>query len=91
MQSLESVLAEQGLNLPGWSLDQAMAISADGTTIVGLGHAPSGATEAWIAVIPEPQAARMLALGVPLLFAHLRRKRMAKTESLRARIPASPA
>ena len=49
MQSLESVLAEHGLNLTGWNLGQARGISADGTTIMGFGNAPSGATEAWIA------------------------------------------
>ena len=73
MRSLKSVLEEQGLSLAGWDLSQAHAISADGTTIIGYGIAPSGWTEAWIAVIPEPRAASLLVLTAPLLLWHLGR------------------
>ncbi len=43
-----------GLNLNGWRGLIATDISADGTTIVGYGYDPSGGTQAWRAVIPEP-------------------------------------
>ena len=49
MQSLRDVLVSQGDDLTGWRLTQASGISADGTTIVGLGINPSGQTEAWLA------------------------------------------
>ena len=57
MQSLQELLvAEQGLAgaLDGWTLETATGVSADGSTIVGLGVNPDGRTEAWIAVLPEP-------------------------------------
>jgi probable HAF family extracellular repeat protein len=38
-----------GLDLSGWSLYQACAISSDGLTIVGDGVNPSGSYEGWIA------------------------------------------
>ena len=50
MRSLQQVLTnDYGLDLTGWSLDVAGAISADGLTIVGFGTNPNGLTEAWIA------------------------------------------
>jgi hypothetical protein len=38
----------------GWTLAAATGVSADGTVIVGRGINPSGETEAWIAILPEP-------------------------------------
>ncbi|MCA2553178.1 MAG: PEP-CTERM sorting domain-containing protein, partial [Microcystis sp. M04BS1] len=50
MRSLQEVLTNgYGLDLTGWTLSTARAISADGLTIVGGGTNPSGNTEAWIA------------------------------------------
>jgi probable HAF family extracellular repeat protein len=50
MRSLQQVLTnDYGLNLTGWTLRIARAISADGLTVVGEGRNPSGNTEAWIA------------------------------------------
>jgi probable HAF family extracellular repeat protein len=50
MRSLQQVLTnDYGLDLTGWSLNRANAISADGLTVVGEGRNPSGNTEAWIA------------------------------------------
>jgi probable HAF family extracellular repeat protein len=55
MRSLQDVLvSEFGLNLTGWSLDEARGVSNDGRTIVGNGVNPDGQQEAWIAVLPEP-------------------------------------
>ena len=47
------------LDVSGWTLSSATAISADGFTIVGNGTNPSGQYEAWVAnlsheAVPEP-------------------------------------
>ncbi len=59
MRSLQQVLTnDYGLNLNGWDLTSANAISADGLTIVGSGFDPMGNGEYWIARLdpqPEPQ------------------------------------
>lgn len=53
MRDLRSVLVnEYGLDLSGWTLFDAAAISADGRTIVGHGRNPAGLTETWLARIP---------------------------------------
>ena len=50
MRSLQQVLTnDYGLDLTGWFLYQANAISADGLTVVGYGTNPNGLNEAWIA------------------------------------------
>lgn len=67
MRSLEVVLEGLGVDLGGWDLDFATAISADGKTIVGYGRNPSGGIEAWIAVIPEPGTALLVGLGLSAL------------------------
>ncbi len=55
MQNLKEVLETQhGLNLTGWRLSFATAISDDGLTIVGWGRNPEGNTEAWRATLPPP-------------------------------------
>jgi probable HAF family extracellular repeat protein len=57
MVSLKETLIGEGLDVNGWTLTSANAISADGFTIVGNGINPSGQTEAWVAnlePIPEP-------------------------------------
>lgn len=64
MQELDQLLAELGLDLTGWELESATAISADGLTIVGNGLNPDGDREAWIATIPEPSTALLLGIGL---------------------------
>ena len=52
IQNLQTVLEGQlGVALTGWTLTDAVGISADGTTIVGVGNNPSGDLEAFVAVI----------------------------------------
>ena len=54
MRNLRSVLMEEfGLDLGGWRLESAVAISADGQTIVGTGTNPAGQAESWIAMVPR--------------------------------------
>jgi len=48
MVSLKETLIGAGLDVSGWTLSSANAISADGFTIVGSGTNPSGQSEAWI-------------------------------------------
>jgi probable HAF family extracellular repeat protein len=55
---------ELGLNLDGWTLKFASAISADGTVIAGTGIDASGQTEAWVVVVPEPGGLTLTSLVV---------------------------
>ena len=55
MRGIQDMLVDDyGLDLTGWTLGAARAISADKTTIVGYGINPDGHTEAWRATIPPP-------------------------------------
>jgi hypothetical protein len=50
MRLLSEVLAiDYGLNLTGWTLRQALAVSSSGHVLVGYGQNPAGQTEAWMA------------------------------------------
>jgi len=50
MQRLQDVLAERlGLDLDGWTLQFATAITPDGRVVTGWGVNPSGDREAWVA------------------------------------------
>jgi probable HAF family extracellular repeat protein len=56
LRSLRAVLADEfGLDLEGWRLTDARAVSADGRTIVGVGINPDGAQEGWIATLADVQ------------------------------------
>jgi probable HAF family extracellular repeat protein len=64
-RSLKVVLQDDlGLDLTGWTLEVATAISADGRTIVGYGPNPSGDYEGWVAHLgPEPPVGTWTDLG----------------------------
>lgn len=59
IQPVVSLLESMGLagHLQGWTLTEARGVSADGLTIVGAGINPQGASEGWVAVVPEPGVA----------------------------------
>jgi probable HAF family extracellular repeat protein len=74
MRVLQDVLEEDfGVELSGWVLSEARDVSADGTTVAGIGRNPAGETEAWVAWIPEPAALPLLMCG-GLLAAGMRRR-----------------
>ena len=76
MRELDQVLSDLGLDLTGWTLTQALSVSVDGQTIVGFGTNPSGFTEAWVAVIPEPSTGLLLMTSL-ISLAMCRRQRLA--------------
>lgn len=61
------LLSDYGLDLAGWTLFGAHAISDDGRTIVGLGKNPNNREEGWIAFIPEPSTLFLLVCGCVFL------------------------
>jgi hypothetical protein len=64
MVSLKETLIGKGLDVSGWTLYEADAISADGFTIVGRGINPSGQYEGWVANLsPEPVPEPLTILG----------------------------
>jgi probable HAF family extracellular repeat protein len=75
MVSLKETLIGKGLDVSGWTLNEATGISADGFTIVGNGTNPSGQSEAWVAnlspeAVPEPLTilGAMTAIGFGICF-----------------------
>ncbi len=81
MRNLVDVLVDLGLGseMAGWDLEQAIAVSADGTTIVGWGYNPAGDQEAWVAhlgqqslvEIPTASNATLVLFGALLALAAL--------------------
>ena len=71
----EFLTIDRNIAVPtGWTLEEAVAVSADGGIVLGTGTNPDGQTEAFLAVIPEPASAMMLGVG-GLLAARRRRVR----------------
>ena len=65
LRRLQDVLEDEyALDLSGWTLEVASAISDDGRTLVGCGTNPAGYPEAWIARIPEPQTLTLTVVGL---------------------------
>jgi len=63
----QMLIDDFGLNLTGWLLTDAFAISSDGNTIVGVGINPQGEQEAFRAVIPEPCTAAFALAAIAIL------------------------
>ena len=73
MRNLAQVFVEDyGIDLGVSTLKRATGISADGFTIIGQGSNPQEGTSYWVAVIPEPAALSLLAIGGLML---LRRRK----------------
>jgi len=72
VQEVDVVLQMLGLDISGWTLTEAVGVSADGMTIVGTGY-HNGVQGGWIAVIPEPGTGLLVAGGLLLLTALRRR------------------
>jgi probable HAF family extracellular repeat protein len=68
MRSLSDVLTnEYGLDLNGLTLMEARGVSDDGRTIVGIGYGQDGASQGWVAHIPEPTTGMLLICGAYFL------------------------
>ena len=65
MRAVADLVTAAGIDLTGWSLEAATAVSADGETIVGYGTNPAGDPEGWLFSLPEPGTG--LLIGVALL------------------------
>ena len=63
-QALKLRLAMLGIDLDGWQLTEVVDISADGRTLFGNGTNPEGVRVSFLAVIPEPGTATLIALGL---------------------------
>jgi uncharacterized membrane protein len=76
MRSLKDTLeSELGVDLTGWQLGAPMGISGNGQTLYGVATNPSGQTEAYVAVVPEPRGGFMAGVGF-LIWAARRRNRV---------------
>ncbi len=85
MEDLRDMLIAGGATgLDGWTLNHALGISADGLTIVGVGTNPSGASEAFIATIPEPDNLWVAVLGALGMVLVCRRQSLRRGCSLRS-------
>lgn len=67
MRALDVLLASLGIDLTGWNLFEATAVSADGLTVLGRASDPSGTIQTFIAVIPEPGTGLLFGLGIAWL------------------------
>ena len=58
MVKLDDHLTALGLDLTGWDLGSATAISADGRVIAGWGQGPNAFIEGWVVTLPGPVGTR---------------------------------
>lgn len=65
MVELAGLLGAQGVDLTGWTLEEALSISADGSTIVGRGTF-NGQMRGFVAVVPAPAVLPALATAIGL-------------------------
>jgi probable HAF family extracellular repeat protein len=65
VRNLQTLLANNGANVHGWTDMRPFGISADGKTVVGDARNPSGNTEAWIATLPGSPTAIPLPSALP--------------------------
>jgi uncharacterized membrane protein len=80
--SLKETLIGEGLDVSGWTLSSANAISADGFTIVGNGINPSGQSEAWVANLePVPEPLTILGSMAAIAFAARFERKFSKNKS----------
>lgn len=70
--AVDEYLSMRGVDLTGWRLTQVLEVSSDGRVIAGDGFNPDGNREAWVAYIPTPGTALVLA-AVPAFAARRRR------------------
>ena len=64
MHDLASYLMGEGaVGVDGWHLSAITGVSADGTVFSGSGYNPGGQADVWVAVVPAPASASLLALG----------------------------
>jgi hypothetical protein len=91
MRELSSVLSGYGVDLTGWTLVNATAISDDGLVIAGIGTNPGGQEEGWVVVLDEtvPQVPALSLLALLLLGASIAGigLRFQQREGVRARTP----
>ncbi len=81
MRSIQDLLIAGGLDLTGWTLRSALAISDDGSIILGRGINPDGQNETWIAgisAVPLPPAPWLMGSGL-LALAGIAKRRHAGT------------
>jgi len=57
IRDLKTVLEGLGLDLTGWTLSEATAITPDGLTLTGKGNDPGGVNQSWIAFLGDPSGA----------------------------------
>lgn len=72
--SLNHLLEDNGILLDGFSLSMALAVSDDGSTIVGSGFNKDGYREAFLVTIPEPSGLALIC-GLLVLSALLMKRR----------------
>ncbi|MBI5863909.1 MAG: hypothetical protein HZB38_05275 [Planctomycetes bacterium] len=65
MRDLRQVLIDSGADVAGWTLHLASGVSADGTTVCGVGTNPQGNLEAFVAHVPCFRSPSVLAQPVP--------------------------